>query len=155
MVPAPKVGFIKNTMIKVKLLSENAILPTRANPTDAGLDLYSAQDVGYYSYNNTIKVPTNIAIAIPPGYVGLIRDRSSVSLTGLKVTAGVIDSGYHGDIQVVFINTNEGHGIIEKGQKIAQILILPVLTPTPYAVKELDVTPRDQKGFGSSDNGST
>jgi dUTP pyrophosphatase len=101
-----------------------------------------------------IKVPTGVAIEIPPGYVGLIRDRSSVSLTGLKVTAGVIDAGYTGEVNVCLLNVAAEHGCIVKGQKIAQILIVPVATPPVEVVKEFTTkSGRKEKGFGSTGSG--
>lgn len=135
--------------INVKKLDKNADLPTRNNADDAGLDLYASEDVSYKP-GDIIIVPTQVAMEIEPGYVGLVKDRSSVSKTKLKVTAGVVDAGYRGSVDVVFLNLSGEHGCIRKGNKIAQLLIVPVATPVVREVNELSNTARGSKGFGSS-----
>lgn len=135
--------------INVKLLNKHAIAPTRAHSWDAGLDLYASEDVPYKP-DTIVTVSTGVAMAVPVGYVGLVRDRSSVSKQGLKVTAGVVDAGYTGEIGVVILNLSNQHGCIRKGQKIAQILLLPVSTPLVAVVDELPSSTRGDKGFGSS-----
>lgn len=135
--------------IQVKRLGTEATLPTRSNPTDAGLDLYASADVEFKP-NDIVMVPTQIAVGIQPGYVGLVRDRSSVSKTKLKVTAGVVDAGYTGEVMVVMLNLSGQHGSIRRGQKFAQLLIIPVATPEVAEVSHLGLTERGDKGFGSS-----
>jgi dUTP pyrophosphatase len=135
--------------VKVKRLKDTATLPTRAHEFDAGMDLYASEDVEYRP-GNLILVPTAIAVEIPSGYVGLVRDRSSVSKTKLKVTAGVVDAGYTGEVCVVLLNHSGEYGCIRKGSKIAQLLIIPVATPSIVEVSELSDSERGDKGFGSS-----
>lgn len=135
--------------IRVKRLGSEAILPTRSNLHDAGLDLYASADVEFKP-NDIVVVPTQIAVGIEPGYVGLIRDRSSVSKTKLKVTAGVVDAGYTGEIMVVMLNLSGQHGSIRRGQKFAQMLVIPVATPEVVEAAHLGQTERGDKGFGSS-----
>jgi dUTP pyrophosphatase len=133
--------------LEVKRLNELALLPTRANPYDAGLDLYALESVPFKP-GELVKVKTGIAVNIPKYCVGLIRDRSSVSLKNLKVTAGVIDHGYTGDISVVLTNHSDQYGCIQKGDKVAQLLVMPIYLPH---VIEVDFKgDRGEKGFGSS-----
>lgn len=135
--------------LKTMKMSEDAKLPTRAHADDAGADLYASADVSYKP-GDIIVVPTQVAMGIESGYVGLVRDRSSVSKKGLKVTAGVVDAGYTGEVQVVLLNLSGKHGCIQKGEKFAQILILPVATPEIVEVTSLADSARGAKGFGSS-----
>lgn len=137
-------------LINVKKLDENATIPTRAHDEDAGLDLYSSADVGYTADQLIVVVPTGIATEIVDGYVGLIRDRSSVSRSGLKVTAGVVDAGYTGEIVIVFLNLSKKAGVISKGQKIAQMLVFAISTPRVRLVDEFRPTTRGENGFGST-----
>jgi dUTP pyrophosphatase len=133
--------------LEVKRLHEKAKLPTRANPFDAGLDLYALETIPFKP-GELIKVKTGIAVNIPKYCVGLIRDRSSVSLKNLKVTAGVIDPGYMGDISVVITNHSDKYGCIMAGDKIAQLLVLPVFLP--QVVEQDFIGERSDRGFGSS-----
>lgn len=138
----------------MRKLDQKALTPTRSHPTDAGLDLYCFEDVPYKP-GDLVKVPTRVAIEIPKGFVGLIRDRSSVSLQKLKVTAGVIDCGYTGEVNVVLLNLAQGmdgHGCVQRGQKIAQILLVPIETPEVEVVEDFTPTEsgRKEQGFGST-----
>lgn len=138
--------------LKIKRLNEKAILPTRAHPYDAGVDLFASEDAKVFA-GNLVKVPTGVAVSIPPGYVGIIRDRSSVSQTGLKITAGIIDAGYTGEVNICFLFVAPGPDVklIKAGQKIAQLLVVPVALWKVEEVKELeDNGGRGAKGFGSS-----
>ncbi len=144
--------------INVMKVSQEAVLPTRAHPDDAGLDLYSLEDVLLTSSQNaTIQgqpngkvIRTGIAISLPIGYVGLVADRSSLAKKGIKCAGGVIDSGYRGEIHIVLWNISNQEIRLNRGDRIAQLLILPVITPAVKEVPELDTTQRGEKGFGSS-----
>lgn len=137
--------------IRIVKMDATAITPTRGHSYDAGLDLYCSENTPYKP-GEIIKVSTKIAIEVPPGYVGLVRDRSSISLTRLKVTAGIIDTGYTGELCVVLLNLSGEHGCIKAGQKIAQLLIVPVMLPEVEVVDKLDALGgRADKGWGSSD----
>lgn len=135
--------------IKVLKLDQSATLPTRAHKDDAGMDLYASEDVSY-NPGQIIVIPTKIAVDIKPGHVGLVCDRSSMGKKGFKVAGGVIDAGYRGECNVVLMNLTGNHGCIRKGDKVAQMLIIPISTPNIVEVNALDVTERNNKGFGSS-----
>lgn len=140
--------------MRIKKINSDAIIPTRTNPTDAGLDLYALGYDHIHNGGNTL-LHTGIAIEIPPGYFGLIKERSGMSLQGIAVLGGVIDSGYRGEIKVnlQWIDPKMGkHELydIGKGDKIAQLLILPILVVYPLEVNELTYSERGEHGFGSS-----
>jgi len=110
-------------IIKIKKLHKDAKLPTHGHPGDAGMDFYTIEEVVFPSGERT-RVRTGVAVEIPEGYVGLIWDKSSVSFNlGLKVLSGVIDAGYRGEIIMCLLNTSNKEVIIEKGHKIAQMII--------------------------------
>ena len=136
--------------IQLKKLDSGAVLPSYANSGDAGIDFYANEAVTINPGERKI-VKTGIALAIPPGYVGLIWDKSGISSKyGLKVMGGVIDSGYRGEIQVIIINlSNEAYNI-DKGKKIAQMLIQPIERKKIIEVDKLDDTERSSAGFGST-----
>ncbi len=137
-------------MIKVKKLSEDAILPKYAKADDAGMDFYSNQDTQILP-NERKLINTGISIAIPKGYVGLIWDKSGIATKhGVKTMAGVIDSGYRGEIKILFHNLSNETYLIEKNKKIAQMLIQPVEQREIVEVEELDNTDRGTGGFGST-----
>ena len=109
--------------IKIKKLKENAKLPTHGHPGDAGIDFYAVEDVVFQPHKQN-NVHTGIAIEIPEGFTGLIWDKSSISFgKGLKVMGGVIDSGYRGEIIMNLLNTSDMEVSLEKGHKIAQMII--------------------------------
>ena len=132
----------------LKLFPE-ATLPTRAHPDDAGLDLYGLEDAVLLPQSGKA-LRTGIAIALPVGHVGLVADRSSLAKKGLKTAGGVIDAGYRGEIQVVLWNISKEEIRISRGERIAQLMILPIATPAVLEVTELDSTDRGAKGFGST-----
>ncbi|MEM5820055.1 MAG: dUTP diphosphatase [Candidatus Aenigmatarchaeota archaeon] len=135
--------------LKVKRLNENAKLPERKREGDAGLDLYSIEDIEINP--NEIKlVSTGIAIEIPKGYVGIIKDRSGLATKGLHVLAGVIDENYRGEVKIVLINLGKEKIFLEKYSRVAQLLILPYLKCNVKEVEELSETERGNSGFGSS-----
>lgn len=141
--------------IRVKRLHPDAKLPTRAHATDAGLDLHSidTRRAFHGEMPRVFRVNTGVAVEIPKGYVGLLRDRSSMASRGLMIAGGVIDSGYAGAIIVVFHRTDDNCiDAINCGDKIAQLLIVPCLTPAVVEVDELAQSERGANGFGSSDN---
>lgn len=127
----------------------DAKIPTRANATDAGLDL-SALETTVFEPGQTKLVRTGIAIGLEPGYVGLIADRSSMAKKGFKTAGGVIDAGYRGEIQVVLMNLSGASVSLQAGERIAQLMVLPIATPATQEVARLDRTDRGDKGFGSS-----
>ena len=112
--------------IKVKKLSTEATIPTKANNSDAGWDLYVSEDA-IIDPSKSELVSTHISFAIPEGYVGLIWDRSSMAAKrGLHRFAGVIDSGYRGEVKVCLWNSSDKYCVINQGERIAQILFQEV-----------------------------
>ena len=137
-------------MLKVKRLTDTALLPTRAHAGDAGLDLY-ADEAWLLSTASRALINTNISIAIPDGYVGLIWPRSGLAAKhGISVDAGVIDAGYRGPVKVLVTNSGDDDYAVHRGDKIAQLLIQPVSLMEPVEVDCLDETDRNAGGFGSS-----
>jgi dUTP pyrophosphatase len=140
--------------VKLKKLSENAVIPFYANPTDAGMDLTATsiqiveeKDYGYISYG------TGLAFEIPVGYVGLIFPRSSISKTGLVLanSVGVIDSGYRGEVSCRF-KWVRGTEFYKVGDRIAQIIIIPHPHTTFIEEGELSDSQRGEGGYGSTGN---
>jgi len=136
-------------MINVKRLTDTATIPTRNNPTDAGLDVYADED-WFVTGRHKAVIKTGIAMSIPDGYVARIAPRSSLAMNNIDVLAGVVDSSYRGEVKIILINHADSDYEIKQGDKIAQILIQPVELWTPHEVKFLDDTKRGEKGFGSS-----
>ena len=139
------------TNLKFKKLNNMSTAPTRERDTDAGIDLYSSVRIKIPAGNREA-VSTGYAVAIPEGYYGQIEERSGYSLRNtLKLKAGVIDSEYRGEIKCVFQNCGAYPIEIERGEKIAQLVIHKQPKVTFEFVTELDKTDRGEKGFGSSD----
>ncbi len=136
--------------IKVKKLHPQAIVPRYAHLRDAGMDLYSNEEIILQPGDRAL-VPTGISMAIPTGNVGLIWDRSGLAAkNGLTTLGGVIDQSYRGEIKVVIYNSSNVAFIIEKGMRIAQMLIQPVEQKEIREVESLDDTSRGAGGFGST-----
>lgn len=164
-------------VIKLKKLSGDAVLPTRATANDAGYDLYATEDYVLQPLERKL-FKTNIAIAIPKGYYGRIAPRSGLAYkNGIDVLAGVIDSSYRNDVGVILINLNAPElkqmelnltpmekvmqkvnekkivpkeFTIKKGDRIAQIIIEKCHAAEWQEVESLDETERGQGGFGST-----
>ena len=131
----------------------HAEVPTRAHPTDAGLDL-AASETTHIAPGVVTLVPTGVAVAIPEGHVGLLAARSSLAAKKSMTLAngvGVIDADYRGEIKIPIIPLDGCHNLIQAGQKIAQLIILPIALPTVEVVSELPESVRGNGGFGSSD----
>ena len=136
--------------IKVKRLHPDAILPKYIRPQDAAMDLYSCESITIPPHQR-VMVPTGLAMAIPSGFVGLIWDRSGMAANhGIKSMGGVIDSDYRGEIKVILHNLTDTPFSVEKGMRIAQMLIQEVHQKEIVEVTELDETVRGKEGFGSS-----
>lgn len=139
--------------LQINKLSTDAILPTRKYSTDAGLDIYAAENE-IVRNNETKVIKTDIAVNIPEGYEGTIRPRSGkTSETSLRVQIGTIDAGYDGPIGVICdCHPKEPYYHVKKGDKIAQLVISPIVTPEVEVVDSFKtVSERGNKGFGSSD----
>ncbi|CAJ0964293.1 unnamed protein product [Ranitomeya imitator] len=132
-------------------IHEEARIPERATPLSAGLDL-SALDVTVIPSGKVVPISTGLGCQIPKGHYGQIATRSSFALKGAIVVGGIIDADYQGEIKVLMLNLGTEPLIIEKKQKMAQMLLIPInlsLGEEGHAPTELTV--RGDKGFGSSD----
>ena len=138
--------------LKVKLNREGAMAPLRANPTDAGADLFSPINAEIPPYSH-IFIDFGISIELPPNTVGYVFARSSLgSKFGIRPRncVGVIDEKYRGNIGIMLENNEDEYFFVEKGDRIAQLVVSPVFTPEIKVVDELDMTDDRQGGFGST-----
>jgi dUTP pyrophosphatase len=141
------------TELPIRRLHPDAVLPDRAYPGDAGLDLSACERVELGPGERAL-VGTGLAVAIPDGHAGFVQPRSGLaSRHGITIvnTPGLVDSGYRGELRVVLLNTDREHAfVVEPGMRIAQLVVLPVAEPEPVEVDELPETERGVRGFGSS-----
>lgn len=136
--------------LQIKKLHPDAVLPRYANPRDAGLDLFSLEEV-VLQPNEKKTIKTGVAIALPENHVGLIWDKSGLaSKFHLHTFAGVIDESYRGELQIVIGNFSSQPYKIEKGHKIAQLLVQPITYVNVEEVQDLNTTQRGEGGFGST-----
>jgi dUTP pyrophosphatase len=136
--------------IKVKKLSTGAQIPTKAEPGAAGFDLY-ANEVAYLRPGEITRVGCGVAVEIPPGWEGQVRGRSGLASRGIWVTLGTIDSSYRGEIGAIMTMVGSvGFAVIQKGDRIAQLVICPAPEFTLVETQELSNTERGTKGFGST-----
>ena len=137
-------------ILKVKKINPDAILPSYAHPGDAGLDMYSNETVTI-NPGEVVKIKSGVSFEIPEGYVGLMWDKSGLSMNHkIKSLGGVIDSGYRGESLLGVINLGDTPYTIEKGHKIVQMLIQKVEKVEIKEVKNLSDTSRGASGFGST-----
>jgi dUTP pyrophosphatase len=139
--------------LEIKRLDDGLPLPAYQNEGDAGLDLYAAQDATI-SPGQRVVIGTGIAVAIPGGYVGLTTPRSGTAArVGLSIvnTPGVIDSGYRGEVMMILINLDPRDDItIVRGERVAQLLIVPVASVDVIERDELPDSQRGSGGLGST-----
>ena len=139
--------------LRVIKLKENAVIPTRAHPGDAGLDLYSTE-IAHLGPGERWSVGTGIALEIPEGHAGLVLPRSGLAREhgiALVNAPGLIDAGYRGEVRVLLLNTDPAETVrIEAGARIAQLVVTPVAIAAPVEVTELSDSARGEGGFGSS-----
>lgn len=135
--------------VKIKPLNQDAVIPTYANNTDAGLDLTATN---FKRDDNLITYNTGLSFEIPEGYVGLIYPRSSVYKTGLVLTnsVGVIDSGYRGEVLVKFWVIDDSCEHYTSGDRVAQMIITPYPKIAFTVVDSLSFSDRGNGGFGST-----
>jgi dUTP pyrophosphatase len=137
--------------MKVKKIVPHATLPSKAHDGDLGYDLYAVDQISVPT-GDTVLIPTGIAIQFPNGYGGIIRDRSSIATKRkLFTVAGVIDNGYTGEIKVALYNSTDALQTIYRGDKIAQVILIPTVD---FVIEEVtDITSSDKRGengFGST-----
>lgn len=140
--------------VKIKILREGAVLPTYGSDGAAGADLYACLNAPVdIAPGETAFIPTGLAMAIPEGLAGLVYARSGMACKrGLAPAnkVGVIDSDYRGEISVALLNHGTQPQQISNGDRIAQLLLTPVMTPSYEIAAELDETCRASGGFGST-----
>lgn len=136
--------------LKFKKIHPNAKIPSYAYTGDAGLDLYIPEDL-IFKQGERKSIAIGIAVEIPDGYVGILFDKSGLSHKhGLKSYGGIIDAGYRGEIHVGMMNLSDKDYEFKAGDKIIQILIMPVLHAEVVECEELVDSERGEGAFGSS-----
>ena len=135
--------------IKVKRLNPEAKLPTYANPGDVGLDLYSLEEKTIQPGEH-VRFWNGFALEFPEGFAAIVKDKSSISKAGLHTMGGVFDAGYRGEYNVHLVNLSDKPYTIEKGQKVAQLVIFPVAIAELEEVSELSDSSRGEGRFGST-----
>lgn len=135
--------------VKVKRLHLDAKLPSYAHPGDAGLDLYALEDViippgGSHLFKN------GFALEFPEGYVAIVKDKGGLAKAGLHAMGGVFDAGFRGEYNVMLVNLGDKPYTFEKGDKVAQLVILPVAHAKLIETDKLSVTSRGHGQFGST-----
>lgn len=131
------------------VLDKGAKLPTRGHEDDAGLDVYTPEML-IIKPKKAVTVDTGVHIQIPKGYVGFLKSKSGLNVKQSLLSEGVIDSGYTGSIRVKLYNHGEVPAIINPGEKISQLVLLPIITPDLEVVDALPETERGDGGFGST-----
>jgi dUTP pyrophosphatase len=141
------------TELPIRRLQDDAVLPFRAYPGDAGLDLMSCEHVEIGPGERAV-VGTGVAVAIPDGHAGLVVPRSGLAARhgiGIANAPGLVDAGYRGEVRVVLVNTDRSEPFtVEPGMRIAQLLLVPFAPAEPVVVDALPETERGAAGFGSS-----
>jgi dUTP pyrophosphatase len=142
--------------VPVKLLSDQARLPRRAYEHDAAYDLYAAEDCTLPPLGRAV-VGTGVALGLPPGLAALTLPRSGLAARhGISIVnaPGLIDPGYRGEVRIVLLNTDRDLPFtVQAGERIAQLLFLPLTAVQLTATNDLDSTQRGAQGFGSSGTG--
>ena len=131
------------------MLNAGAYMPTRAHNEDAGLDLY-ARDAQILPAKESAVFDTGVHVEIPKGYAGMLVSKSGLNVKNGLTSEGLIDSGYTGSIVVKLYNNSGYDYKVEKGHKISQLVIIPILTPDLELVDSFEETKRGNNGFGSS-----
>lgn len=137
--------------MKVKLVSEYAQLPTRGSEDAAGLDLYCPFHIKVPA-DSQKKIPLGVAVEIPKGHMGLLVPRSSMSKTPLRCanSVGIIDADYRGELSIAYENVSCSDYMIFRGDRIAQLIIVPIKLVDVVEVDELSETERGAGGYGST-----
>ena len=139
-------------MVLVRRLDPGLPLPVRARPGDAGVDLCAAGSMTL-GPGERATVGTGVAVAIPEGFAGLVAPRSGLAQRhglGIVNAPGVVDAGYRGEIRVILINHGSEAVSVTRGDRIAQLVVVPVLAVELLEVGELPLSERGESGFGST-----
>ena len=134
--------------MKVKL-DKGAYIPERAHSTDAGADLRTPYDV-IVPAKGSVVIDTGVHIELPPNTVGMLKSKSGLNVKHGITSEGVIDVGYTGSIAVKLYNHSDKPYELKAGDKISQLVVMPILTPSFELVDELEATERGEGGFGST-----
>lgn len=135
--------------IKIKKLKENAKLPKYAHPGDVGMDLYSMETVTIPPMEH-YRFWHGFAMEFPEGYAAIIKDKSSISKAGLHSMGGVFDAGYRGEYNTHLVNLGSVPYTVEEGDKVSQIVIIPVFIAEIEETDTLSESARGEGGFGST-----
>lgn len=135
--------------LKIKKFRD-VTLPERKHANDAGLDLYLPFDLETEQFWNGDAIPLGIGIELPDGYMAQVIERSSIAKQGIIFAKAPIDAGYRGEIHAIIQHNNEGTIKLEKGTRIAQLVITPIETPSVELVDELGTSERGSGAFGST-----
>jgi deoxyuridine 5''-triphosphate nucleotidohydrolase (dut) len=141
-----------NKAVLPVMLDKGAVMPTRAHATDAGLDVYAPATMAPVTIqvDGSATIDTGLHVAIPVGYVGLLKSKSGLNVRHGITSEGVIDAGYTGSVRVKLYNMSDALYTVRGGDKVSQLVVVPCITPEPMLVEALDATERGDKGFGSS-----
>lgn len=136
--------------IKIKHLNTAVKLPSYAHPGDVGMDMYATEGATIEP-GKMHHFYCGFALEFPEGYAAIVKDKSSLSCKqGLHCIGGVFDAGYRGEYNAMLVNLSDVSVTIEAGQKVAQLVIIPVVTPTLIPVENLSDSARGEGGFGST-----
>lgn len=136
--------------LKIKKLNNDAVVPCYAKQGDAGMDIFASEKLTLLPGERGL-VKTGIAMEFPEGYVFLVWDKSGISTkTGVTTIAGVVDAGYRGELQIAVINLGQEPYTFEKGKKVAQGLMQPIVQAEIEEVETLGDSSRGEGGFGST-----
>jgi dUTP pyrophosphatase len=145
-----KISDRKEVLLSFIKLSKDAESPEYAFESDAGFDLKAMETVSIFPLEQK-NVRTGIVIEVPKGYVGIVRDRAGiVQKMNVHTVAGTFDSGFRGEVSIMLVNMNDKTVEIEKGMRIAQIILIPVVKARIIEVKKLSETERGERSFGST-----
>ena len=135
--------------ILIQKIHPDTKLPTHAHATDAGMDMYACERIIVPAHGR-VRIYHGFALLIPPGYVGLVKDKSSISNAGLHQIGGVFDAGYTGEYNTQLVNLTNAEYIFEKGDKVSQLVIVPLASYECEVVDALPETSRGDGAFGST-----
>lgn len=150
--PARKPQLWFPVQVNFRRLDRELPTPGHAHDGDGGVDLYSAQDL-ILGPGESASVPTGVAVQIPPGHAGLVTPRSGLAARhgiGILNAPGLVDAGYRGEIRVVVINHGTEKFEIQRGDRVAQLVVVPVVAQEWVEVEELEASDRGADGFGST-----
>ncbi len=140
------------TVLPVQRLRPEAELPSRAYDGDAGLDLAAAEGVVLAPGQRAV-IGTGLAVAVPEGHAGFVQPRSGLAARhGITIVnaPGLVDAGYRGEVKVVLLNTGAEPFSVERGMRIAQLVVVPVAALQPVEMPDLPASDRGERGHGSS-----